>query len=92
MILVDEIIEHPIRAINPAARKFGRKWCHMVSDTSIEELHEFATMLFNNRPDLAKKWYQKSHYDLTPTLRSHAIGLGAKEVDSHELVKRMIKE
>jgi len=66
-----------------------KEWCHMVSDTSEEELHAFAAKL-----GLKRSWAQlrpkasAAHYDLTPLRRALAIKLGAVEVSSRELVLR----
>jgi hypothetical protein len=59
----------------------GRVWCHLVSDTSISELQEFARRL--GIPDRA---FQGDHYDLTDELRDCAIAEGARAVSSRELV------
>ena len=66
-----------------------KTWCHMVSDTSEEELHTFAARL-----GLKRAWFQRrpqasvAHYDLTPPRRTLAVQLGAVEVSSRELVQR----
>jgi hypothetical protein len=59
----------------------GRMWAHMVSDTSIEELHAFASRL--GIPDRA---FQGDHYDVTDELRDCAIAEGARVVTSREVV------
>ena len=59
----------------------GRLWCHLVSDTSIDELQKFARRL--GIPDRA---FQGDHYDLTDELRDCAIAEGARHVTSRELV------
>lgn len=59
----------------------GRLWCHLVSDTSVAELQEFARRL--GIPDRA---FQGDHYDLTDELRDCAIAEGAVPVSSRELV------
>ena len=59
----------------------GRLWCHLVSDSSIDELHIFARRL--GIPDRA---FQGDHYDLTDELRDCAIAEGAVAVTSRELV------
>lgn len=82
MILVDPIVDYTGRT-----RLRYKQWCHMVSDTSAEELHEFAARL-----GLKREWSQERpkssahHYDLTPAKRLRAIELGAQEVPSRELV------
>ena len=59
----------------------GRVWCHLISDTSVEELQAFARRL--GIPDRA---FQGDHYDLTDELRDCAIAEGARPVPSREIV------
>jgi hypothetical protein len=65
------------------------RWCHMVSDVSEEELHEFAA-----RIGLQRAWAQlrpkvsAAHYDLMPGRRALAVKLGAVEVSRRELAVR----
>jgi len=56
-------------------------WCHMVSDTSITELKEFAASI--GVPD---KGFQGDHVDLPEHMREIAIANGARVVSSKELV------
>jgi RimJ/RimL family protein N-acetyltransferase len=62
----------------------GRMWCHLVSDTSYDELHMFAKQLAI--PRLA---FQGDHYDLPEAGRAHAISLGAHPVNSREVVRAL---
>jgi RimJ/RimL family protein N-acetyltransferase len=62
----------------------GRQWCHLVSDTSFTELHEFARRL--GVPRIA---FQGDHYDLHERGRSVAIALGAQPVDSRVIVRAL---
>jgi hypothetical protein len=59
----------------------GRLWCHMVSDTSIEELQAFARWI--GVPD---RGFQGDHYDLPEEARAIAVEEGALEVTSREVV------
>lgn len=59
----------------------GRLWCHLVSDTSYEELHAFVGQL--GVPRVA---FQGDHYDLHETGRRRAIELGATPVDGRAIV------
>lgn len=59
-------------------------WCHMVSDTSVVELQEFARLL-----GVPEKGFQGDHVDLPEHMREVAIANGAIEVDSRELVKAL---
>jgi hypothetical protein len=79
MVYVDAIREYPEIAIKEPARRFGRRWSHMTSDTP-EELHAMADKL-----GLKRSWFQPhrrpgfQHYDLTPSKRARALALGAVE-------------
>lgn len=59
---------------------YGRMiMCHMIGDTE-EELHKMAAAI-----GVARKWYQKDHYDICLSKRAKAVLLGAKEVTRREL-------
>jgi Protein of unknown function (DUF4031) len=65
----------------------GRRWSHLVADTS-EELHQAAARL-----GLRREWAQDKgrtlHYDLPDELRAQAIELGvALPISWRELVSR----
>lgn len=62
----------------------GRLWAHLVSDTSLEELHAFAHRL--GVPDRA---FGGDHYDITDELRDCAIAEGAVPVDSRSVVRAL---
>src|SRR6266498_739314 len=86
MIVVDEIRTYATEQIKPAARRFGNRWCHMMTDGSKEELHAFAAKLGLSRASFqehATLW----HYDLVPSKRQLAVRLGAKEVSAIEWLK-----
>lgn len=86
MILVDPLQKYPHHMIKAGARKHGVRWCHLVSDSSFEELHTFAEKL-----GLKRAWFQGDHYDLTPGKRRLAVNYGAIEVRAIELVGKMVK-
>jgi Protein of unknown function (DUF4031) len=73
-ILVDEPI-WPFR---------GGLWCHLVSDTSYDELHDIA-----GRLGIPRRGFQGDHYDLPDYLRDDAIALGAHPVSGRELITRL---
>ena len=56
----------------------------MVSDESLDELHGFAELL-----GIPRRAFQGDHYDLHEELRIDAVGFGAAEVSSRELVVRL---
>ncbi len=62
----------------------GRKWAHLVSDTSYEELHAFAAEL-----DVPRWAFQGDHYDVPAEVRLAAIERGAQPVAAGELVRRL---
>lgn len=62
----------------------GRRWAHLVSDTSLGELHVFAEAL-----GLPRAAFQGDHYDVPTELRARALAAGADAVSSHELVRRL---
>jgi Protein of unknown function (DUF4031) len=62
----------------------GRRWCHCVSDTSYDELHEFVCRLGGSI-----EAFQGDHYDLDEARRSLAVDAGATEVSGRELVRRL---
>lgn len=74
MILVDQAI-WPWR---------GRRWAHLVSDESYDELHEFAARL-----GIDRRAFQGDHYDVPDEHRTRAIELGATPVDARVLVRRL---
>ncbi len=64
----------------------GRRWAHLVSDSSFDELHIFAESL-----GLTRSMFQDDHYDIHHDLRQKAITLGAHAVDFRVLA-RALKE
>jgi hypothetical protein len=78
MILVDPVRRHP-----------SGEWCHMVSDESVEELHEFAATIGLRRN--AFQSTSRPHYDLRPSKRRLAVSMGAEEVGMRDLVRRAVR-
>ncbi|MBB1485757.1 DUF4031 domain-containing protein [Oceanospirillum sp. D5] len=70
----------------------GRKWCHLVAD-STDELHDFARIL-----GLKRAWFQPNasypHYDITIETREIALRMGAIEGSRKEIIRcaRKMKE
>lgn len=62
----------------------GLLWSHLVSDVSYGELHAFATRLGSPR-----RAFDRDHYDVPAFRYVDAVRLGAVEVDSKELVRRL---
>lgn len=70
--------------------RFWHQRCgHLVSDTSLDELHEFAESL-----GLRREWFQQKsipHYDLTGYVYDLAVARGAIVVSSREIVRRAVR-
>jgi len=62
----------------------GRRWCHLVSDVSYDELHEFAA-----RAGVPRHGFQGDHYDIPEEYRDDMVAAGAQVVESRELVRRL---
>lgn len=83
MIYIDPLLDFGWKL-----RGYPQKNCHMISDTSILELIDFAVSI-----GLKEKWiqYPKNkispvHFDLTKKRRAEAIRKGAKELSRKEFV------
>jgi hypothetical protein len=63
----------------------GLLWSHLISDTSLEELHAFAARL-----GVPRRAFDRDHYDVPETVYDLAIESGAEPVSSQALVKRLI--
>ncbi|MCW2815627.1 MAG: hypothetical protein JWN84_3082, partial [Nocardioides sp.] len=63
----------------------GRMWSHLASDTSYEELHEFARVL-----GIPERGFDRDHYDVPSEWYDQVVALGAEPVTSRELVRRLI--
>lgn len=62
----------------------GQRWCHLVSDESYDELHDFVTRL-----GIPRRAFQGDHYDIPEEYRDGVIAAGATVVESRELVRRL---
>lgn len=78
-VYVDPVFEWPGKG----------KWCHMMTDGDLSELHAMA-----DRIGLKRSYFQPKsspHYDLRPSKRLLAVQQGAIEVDGGELVRRCVR-
>jgi len=73
-VLIDE-------AIWPA---HGTVWAHLVSDSSLSELHSFA-----RRAGIPERGFDHDHYDVPLERRDAIIALGAQPVTGRELLSRL---
>jgi hypothetical protein len=68
----------------PAVHRWGRTWSHLASDTSYDELHDFA--LGNGVPE---RGFDGDHYDVPAEFYDAMVAAGAVPVTSRELARRL---
>ena len=64
----------------------GRRWSHLVSDVSYEELHAFVAAELG----IPRRAFQGDHYDVPEDLYDIAVAAGATPVGSRELLSRLL--
>lgn len=68
----------------PMWPRHGRNWAHLVSDTSLAELHSFAALA-----GIPSRGFDLDHYDVPDEMHAALVGLGAVPVSAHELIRRL---
>jgi len=68
----------------PLWPRHGRVWGHLVSDTSLDELHAFARDL-----GIPERGFDRDHYDVPEDMHARLIAAGAQLIDGRELVRRL---
>lgn len=74
----------PLLIDPPSWTAWGRQWSHLVSDTSIEELHDFAASVA-----LDPRAFEGDHYDVPEELYAACVAAGAREVPGRDLLKAL---
>lgn len=64
----------------------GRRWSHLVSDVSYEELHAFVAAELG----IPRRAFQGDHYDVPDELYDVAVAAGAEPVGGRELLARLV--
>lgn len=59
-------------------------WSHLVSDSSLEELHEFAA-----RMGIPRRGFDLDHYDVPERKYDELVAAGAEPVTMRQLVERL---
>lgn len=59
-------------------------WAHIVSDVSLQELHEFAASA-----GLPRRAFDRDHYDVPERMWSGLVAMGAEPVSVREFVQRL---
>jgi predicted metal-dependent HD superfamily phosphohydrolase len=62
----------------------GTLWSHLVSDLSVDELHDFA-----GRAGIARRAFDLDHYDVPESRYAELVALGAVPTERRELVRRL---
>jgi hypothetical protein len=62
----------------------GQKWSHLVSDSTLDELHDFAQAV-----GIPLRAFQGDHYDVPQAYYKKMVGAGAVPTPSRELVRRL---
>ncbi len=78
MVEVSILIDPPVWTAH------GRRWSHLVSDSSLEELHGFARRL-----GIPERAFEGDHYDLPEDRYAAVVSAGAIPVTSRELLRRL---
>ena len=76
VILIDE----------PRWQAHGTTWAHLISDTSLTELHAFA-----RRVGLPPRAFDLDHYDVPSARHPELVAAGAVPVPRRELISRLIR-
>ena len=64
----------------------GRRWSHLVSDVSYDELHAFV----QGELGIPRRAFQGDHYDVPEELHDIAVAAGAHAVGGRELLSRLM--
>lgn len=62
----------------------GRLWSHVISDTSLEELHDFA-----QRVGIPRRGFEGDHYDIPADRYAGLVAAGAQETTGRDLLRRL---
>jgi hypothetical protein len=68
----------------PAWPAHGTLWSHLVSDSSLEELHAFA-----RAAGIPERGFDRDHYDVPAARYDELVALGAVPVSNRDLVRRL---
>jgi uncharacterized protein DUF4031 len=68
----------------PLWPRHGRTWSHLVSDTSLAELHAFA-----EAAGIPRRAFDLDHYDVPDERHADLVARGAVPVTAGELIRRL---
>ncbi len=64
----------------------GKRWSHLASDTSYDELHAFAREV-----GIPERGFDRDHYDVPEEWYAEVVAHGAVEVTSRVLVVALVR-
>ncbi|WP_108251028.1 DUF4031 domain-containing protein [Planctomonas deserti] len=64
----------------------GTLWSHLVSDATLDELHDFAA-----RAGVPRRSFDIDHYDVPQERYDELVAAGALPVSNRELVTRLVR-
>ena len=68
----------------PRSEAYGRRWSHLVSDTSLEELHRFAGAV-----GIPARGFEGDHYDVPEERYAAVVAAGALPTSSRDLLRAL---
>ena len=68
----------------PRPEAHGRRWSHLVSDTSLEELHRFARSV-----GIPERGFEGDHYDIPEERYASVVDAGARPTPARELLRAL---
>jgi len=68
----------------PRAEAHGRRWSHLVSDTSLDELHRFARSV-----GIPERGFEGDHYDIPEERYAKVVAAGASPTPARELLRAL---
>ena len=68
----------------PYPEAHGRRWSHLVSDTSLDELHDFARGI-----GIPERGFEGDHYDVPEERYAAVVAAGARPIPARELLRAL---
>jgi 8-oxo-dGTP pyrophosphatase MutT (NUDIX family) len=68
----------------PRAEAHGRRWSHLVSDTSLDELHAFARVV-----GIPERGFEGDHYDIPEERYASVVAAGATPTSARDLLRAL---
>lgn len=64
----------------------GLLWSHLISDTSYEELHDFAATV-----GIPRQAFERDHYDVVEARFAAVVAAGAEVVSTKQIVRILLR-